>query len=100
MAIALVANSISAIWASGESKLSLWLIALILISPLVFITFGLTTERIGVTVSSGTIDALLTIGTIAVGLIAFKEWDTLTAYQYAGIILTIVGIILLNFNTK
>ena len=95
--IALLANSISAIWASKENKFSLWLLLLILISPLVFITFGLVTSKLGVVVSSGTIDSLLTIGTILIGLFLFNEWSSISMYQYAGIVFALIGIVLMQF---
>ena len=45
--VAVSANSISAIWAKPENRSSIWLLAVILISPLVFIAYGLVTSRIG-----------------------------------------------------
>ncbi len=98
VAVALSANSLSAIWAKQDSKLSIWLLAVVLISPFVFITYGLVTARIGVAVASGTVDALLTISTIMVGLILFKEWDKLSGFQYAGIALSLAGIVLMIFS--
>lgn len=97
--IALLANYISTIWATKESKFtSVWFLALVLISPLVFITFGLVTSRVGLTVTSGTVDALLTISTIIVGLFVLNEWSTFNMYQFFGIILSLLGIILMQFG--
>ena len=97
--VAIAANSISAVWASRENKFStIWFLLLLLISPIVFITFGVVTSRIGLSVSSATIDSLLTVGTILVGLFLFHEWDKISLYQYMGIILTISGIILMQIN--
>lgn len=97
--VAVTANSISAIWASKEDKFSsLWFLLVIIISPLVFITFGLVTAKIGLSVSSATIDSLLTVATILVGLFIFHEWSSISLYQYIGISLTILGIILMQFN--
>lgn len=97
--VAVTANSISAIWASKENKFtSMWFLLLIIISPLVFITFGLVTSKIGLTASSATIDSILTICTILVGLFLFNEWNSVSLYQYVGIFLAITGIILIHFQ--
>lgn len=97
--IALAANSISAIWASKNNKFfSPWLIVVILISPLVFITFGLVTSKIGLSSTSATVDALLTISTILVGLFLFNEWESLSWYQLLGVALSFVGIILMQLH--
>lgn len=96
--IALSANSISTIWASKESRFTIWLLALIIISPFVFITFGLVTAKLGLAVSSGTIDSLLTISTIIVGLFLFNEWGNVSIYQYVGMVLALGGIILMQFH--
>ena len=100
VAVALLANSISAIWAQSENKFSIWLIPVLVISPFVFITFGLTTSRLGVAVSSGTVDSLLTISTIAVGLVIFQEWNRLSGLQYLGLLLALSGIFLMVFFPK
>lgn|SRR3989338_5676462 len=97
--VAIVANSISAIWASKENKFtSIWFLALLVISPLVFITFGFVTSKLGLSVSSATIDSLLTVGTILVGLFLFQEWNSVSWYQYLGIFLAISGIVLMQLN--
>ena|SRR3989344_1546319 len=96
--VAVTANSISTIWAGKENKLTtIWLLAVIIISPFVFITFGLVTSKLGLTVSSATVDSLLTIGSVLVGLFLFQEWNTFSLYQYLGLILAISGIILMQF---
>lgn len=96
--IALSANYISAIWAGKENKFSSpWLLVVVIISPFVFITFGLVVSKLGVTISSATIDLLLTMGTIFIGLFLFHEWSNLSLYQYLGIALSIGGIVLMQF---
>ncbi|MEK7642545.1 MAG: hypothetical protein AAB392_01990 [Patescibacteria group bacterium] len=99
--IALSANSLSAVWASKEDKFtSPWFLALILISPLVFITFGLVTTKLGLALTSGTIDSLLTVSTIIVGLFVFKEWGSVSLYQYIGMAFAVFGIILMQFSKQ
>lgn len=98
VAVALAANTISTIWAKSDDRFSLWLLALVLISPIVFITFGLVTARTGLVVSAGTIDSLLTITTILVALFAFHEWSTVTSYQLIGIGFTVTGLVMLHLD--
>lgn len=99
VSLALSANYVSAIWASKDNKwTSPWLLAVVLISPFVFITFGLVVSKLGVTVSSGTIDSLLTISTILLGLFVFHELTTFSVYQFTGIVFAVCGIFLLQFS--
>ena len=100
LAIAVLGNYLGATWASKDDKLSLWLLALLFVSPFVFITFGLVTTKLGVAVGSGTLDALLTVSTIALGLLIFHEWNKISLYQYIGLGCVLVGIILLQFTHK
>lgn len=99
VAVAVLANYIATMWASAEHK-PLWFLALLVISPLVFITFGLTTSKVGVTIASGTIDSLLTMSTIVLGLFIFQEWSKLSVFQYAGIVFALCGIFLMVFFPK
>lgn len=98
VAVAVAANSISAIWAEHKNKFTWWLVALILISPLVFITFGLVTAEVGVAVGAGTMDSLLSLSTITIGLIFFREKHKLSTYQYWGLLCISIGIILMQFS--
>jgi multidrug transporter EmrE-like cation transporter len=96
--VAVSANSISAIWAKQDNKFSLWLVAVVLISPLVFITYGLVTSRIGVALSSSVIDSLMIVGSIGVGLVLFKEWDKIIGLQYLGMGFAVLGVLLIIFS--
>ncbi len=96
--VAVSANYISAIWASKESKISIWLFALIIIAPLVFITFGIVTSKLGLALTSATVDSLLTIATIFVGLIILKEWGSISLYQVIGMFFACIGIILMHIQ--
>ena len=98
--IALLANYLAATWATRDNKWSLLLLAIVVLSPFVFITFGLVTERIGVALGSGTIDSLLTISTVMLGLLAFGEWNKLSTYQYLGLLLVLTGLIIIQFSAK
>jgi len=98
VAVALAANYISTIWAGKDSRFTIWLLALIVISPLVFITFGLVTSKLGLAMTSGVVDSLLTLSTILVGLFVLREWNTISLYQYIGMACAFLGIILMQFG--
>ncbi len=100
LGIAVTANYIGATWAAKENWLTWWLLLICLVSPFVFITFGLVTARVGVAIGSGTLDALLTISTVIMGLIIFHEWDKISLYQSIGLGFVVLGIILLQFTGK
>lgn len=98
--VAVLANSVSAIWASKPHWMNPWLLAVIILGPLVFVTFGLVAARVGVALGSASLDSLLTISTIVVGLVAFQEWSKLSLYQYLGLLLVVGGIMLIQFTPK
>lgn len=95
--VALIGNTLSAIWIAQSDKFkSVWLYILILFSPFVFITFGLTSAKIGLAVGSAVTDSMLVIGTILVGLFVFKEYRRLNLYQILGIFLSVIGLFLVK----
>ncbi|HVY90977.1 MAG TPA: hypothetical protein VG942_19065 [Hyphomonadaceae bacterium] len=100
VAVAAAANSVSAIWAAGPNKVSVWLPAMLILSPLVFVTFGTVAARTGLAVASGTVDALLTAVTMLIGLIFFREWTKTSLLQYLGMAFSLVGICLMVFFPK
>jgi multidrug transporter EmrE-like cation transporter len=100
VALALLGNALSAMWASGEDRFSVWLWLTLLVSPLVFISFGLVTSKVGLSIAAGTVDALLTIATIGVGLFLFQERSTVSPVQCVGIALAVLGIFLMLFFPK
>lgn len=97
--IAASTNSVSAIWAKnfvqGSDKTFLWLMIMLIMSPLVFISFGLVSEKVGLSIAAGTVDAALTISTILIGLFIFGEWNKLSVPQYIGLVMIIVALVLL-----
>ena len=96
--VALIANSVSTVWASKESRFNIWLIVLLIISPLVFITFGIVTAKFGLAVTSATIDSILTISSILVGLFLFGGMSNMLPVQWVGITLAVAGIILIHLK--
>jgi maltodextrin utilization protein YvdJ len=98
--VAALGNAVSTIWANQENKVSVWLFAMLIISPAVFISFGLTASRTGLAVAAGAVDLSLTLVTIVIGLIGFNEWSKISPVQYLGIGLATAGIALLVFFPK
>ena len=100
VAVAAMGNAASAHWANQPHKLSIWLLAIVLLAPLVFITFGLVAARTGLAVAAGTVDLSLTLVTFVIGLVAFGEWNRVSTAQYVGMALAVAGIGLLLFFPK
>jgi multidrug transporter EmrE-like cation transporter len=98
VSVALIANAVSMKWASDSHLLNRWFLPMMLISPLVFITFGLTASRMGLAVGSASIDSMLTVATVLFGLIFFREWKTLSSWQYLGIFFLLCGIALVQLE--
>ncbi|MFO0702303.1 MAG: hypothetical protein U0514_00245 [Candidatus Andersenbacteria bacterium] len=96
---ALIANSVSAVWASKVNKfVSPWLLVIVVVSPLVFISFGLVAEKLGLSAASATVDVLLTSTTILVGLFFFHEWGNFSMYQLFGMGLALAGIVFMQIR--
>ena len=100
IAVAALGNAASAHWANQANKLSVWLLVVVLLAPLVFISFGLVAARTGLAVAAGTVDLSLTLVTFVVGLVAFREWGRVSPAQYAGMALAVAGIGLMLFFPK
>ena len=98
IALALTANALSTIWASRAGPGWPLLGVLLVISPLIFISFGLVSARLGLAVGSAVIDSALTISSIILGLILFGGWREVSMMQYSGISLAVVGIILMQLG--
>jgi hypothetical protein len=101
VATGVVANAVSAAWARGASRYSWQFFTMLLISPFVFISFGLVTARLGgLAIGSGVLDSLLTLGTIVVGLFLYQEWRAVSMVQYLGMALALAGVFLMLFFPK
>jgi hypothetical protein len=98
--IAALANAISAQWAASANKFSLWLPAMLAISPLVFVTFGQVAAKNGLAIAAGIVDASLVIATMLIGLVLFREWSKVTGGQYLGMALSVAGILLMLYARK
>lgn len=100
VAVAVLGNTISAVWAKGDNKFSLWLLAVLIVAPAVYISFGLVTRKAGLAVTSGVIDTSLTVVTILVALIFFGEWNKISFLQYLGLLFALTGLFFMLFFPK
>lgn len=100
VALAALADSVSAIWAREDNKLTLPLAFLLILGPLVFMTFGLVTTRVGLAITSGVVNTLLVVTSMGIGLFFFGEWSKLSSLQYLGMAFAVVGIALMLFFPK
>lgn len=100
VALAALADSVSALWARGDNKLSVYLVLILLLGPMVFVSFGLVTTRVGLAMTSGVVNSLLVLTSISIGLFAFGEWSKVSTLQYVGMALAVVGIVLMLFFPK
>ena len=98
VALALSANVVSTLWASKEDKFSILLLVVVVISPIVFLTFGVVSAKIGLAIGAATIDSLLTISSIIVGLFLFDGWRDTTLTQYTGLFLAVSGVALMHLD--
>lgn len=98
--VALAANALAAKWGTEAQSnwLNPWLWPMLAISPLVFITFGLTASRTGLALGAANVDSMLTVVTVIFGLIVLREWKMLSLAQYGGLLFVLVGIALLQFE--
>ena len=98
IALALTANAVATIWAGQGGRNWALLAVLVVISPVIFVTFGIVSARVGLAVGSAVIDSALTIASILLGLILFDGWRDVSAVQYGGIGLAVAGIVLMQFG--
>lgn len=91
--LAVLSDTVATMWAKGDNKFSFYLPILFALGPLVFISFGLVTTKSGLAIASATVNSLLAISSILVGLIYFGEWEKISYLQLFGITLALLGII-------
>lgn len=96
IALAVTANSASTIWATRGMPVAGHFWAVVILSPLIFLSFGYTASKLGLAVASGVIDSLLTVSSVLVGLAFFGEWRAVSASQVWGLALAVTGIVLLH----
>lgn len=100
VAVAALADSVSTLWAKGEDKFSIYLFYIFFLGPLVFISFGLVTAKVGLAITSGLVNSLLVVTSILIGLFLFNEWNKISIIQYIGLVSALIGIVLMLFFPK
>jgi len=80
-----------------EKKDTSILLGTIVLSPLVFLSFGYVGRHFGLAVASSLTNSLIVAGPILVGLILRQEIRRLSLFQMIGMTLLIAGITLLAY---
>jgi multidrug transporter EmrE-like cation transporter len=93
-ALSTLVDTLGTVW--WEQK-RLWvLLAIVGLSPLVFLAFGYVGSHFGLAKASSLTNTLVVIGPILVGIIFRGELRQLSAVELAGIVLALAGIALLT----
>ncbi len=102
VAFAIFGNLIGQRWASNVNEhgwYNAWLFALLVVSPLVFITFGVVTQQGGgLSTASGKIDGMLIIGTVLVGIIFQRDYQNMSGTQLIGLCMGIASVVMLHIK--
>lgn len=93
VAVAALTNSVAALWA--QNMHSMYFVLLLILSPFVFISFGIVSASKGLSIASGLIDTLLVVTTVIIGLVFFEEWKKISIMQCIGLALACSGIFLM-----
>lgn len=70
-------------------------VAVVLLSPCAFFSFGYVGSKFGLSVASSLTNSLIVLGPILVGLIARGEWKRVNTAQCLGMSCIIIGITLI-----
>jgi multidrug transporter EmrE-like cation transporter len=93
-ALSTLADTLGTSW--WEQKRLWMLLAILGLSPLVFLAFGYVGSHFGLAKASSLTNTLVVIGPILVGIIFRGELRQLSALELAGIVLALTGITLLT----
>jgi multidrug transporter EmrE-like cation transporter len=93
-ALSTVTDTLGTTW--WEQKKVWMLLAIVGLSPLVFLAFGYVGSHFGLAKASSLTNTLVVIGPILVGIIFRGELRQLSAVEIAGIAMAVVGIVLLT----
>jgi drug/metabolite transporter (DMT)-like permease len=93
-ALSTLADTLGTSW--WEQKKLWMLLAILGLSPLVFLAFGYVGSHFGLAKASSLTNTLVVIGPILVGIIFRGELRQLSAVELAGIVLALAGIALLT----
>ena len=93
-ALSTVTDTLGTTW--WEQKKLWMLLAILGLSPLVFLAFGYVGSQFGLAKASSLTNTLVVIGPIVVGIFLRGELRQLSAVEVAGMALAVAGIILLT----
>lgn len=99
VAIGAFTNSIATVWAKGGAQSNYWLAATCICAPFVFISYGIVSRHLGMSIAVGTIDSLLVVTSVMIGMTVFREWRQVTLAQILGIVLSLSGVALMNWGS-
>jgi len=88
----ILCDSLSANWAKTSSISSV--ATVVVLSPIAYILFGLLASRVNLAIAGSLVNLMIMIGAVLVGLFYFKE--RVTQFQWAGISLGVVAIVILS----
>jgi len=91
----MLCDSLITHWAKTSSLSSL--ATVIVLSPVAYLFFGFVTSRANLAVGGAMVNLMLVIGAVLVGFFYFKE--NITAWQWTGISLGMVAIVILGTST-
>ena len=93
-ALSTIADTLGTTW--WEEKKTWMLLAIVGLSPLVFLAFGYIGSHFGLAKASSLTNTLVVIGPILVGIIFRGELRQLSAVEIAGIAMAVAGIVMLT----
>ena len=93
-ALSTITDTLGTTW--WEQKKLWMLLAIVGLSPLVFLAFGYVGSQFGLAKASSLTNTLVVIGPILVGIIFRGELRQLSAVEITGIAMAVAGIVLLT----
>lgn len=89
--IFVLSDYLSAQW--GKTSSTTFFVLMVVTAPIAYIFFGVMAKWNGLAVTSGLVNTWIVIGSIAVGLVFFKE--KITQVQTVGLLLAVLAVYLL-----
>jgi len=92
----ILCDSLSANWAKVGSRLSLAVV--VVRSPTAYLLFGHLAGRVNLAIAGSLVNLMIMIGAVLVGILYFKE--RVTSFQWVGIALSAVAILILSVSIR
>jgi len=93
-ALSTIADTLGTVW--WEKKENWQLAAILLLAPVVFLSFGYVGSHFGLAKASSLTNTLIVIGPILVGILFRGELRQLSGIEIFGMALAVLGIVLLT----